>query len=123
MSDQRADEPLGADKQPSPPRVAQGEPVPAAGVTNYYSDCHIGHIGDNHHHYHASSGPAAVVATAAGSAAGASPARSGPSSRETAAWGVQARPSRPRPPRVPRARAPAPSSQRACAPLSAAPCE
>ena len=31
MSDQRADEPLGADKQPSP-RVAQGEPVPAAGV-------------------------------------------------------------------------------------------
>ena len=31
MSDQRADEPLGADK-PSPPRVAHGAPVPSAGV-------------------------------------------------------------------------------------------
>ena len=63
MSDQRADEPLGADKQPLP-RVAPGVPVLPAGATLNYNDCHIGHIGDNHHHYHASSGPAAVAAAA-----------------------------------------------------------
>ena len=90
----RADELLGADKPP-PPRVAPGVPVLSAGATINSNECHIGdHLGDNHpHHYHASGGPAAVAATATGSAAGASPARSGPSSRETAAWGDQARPS------------------------------
>ena len=84
MSDQRADEPLGADK-PSPPlRVAQGVPALPAGATINYNDCHIGD--NHHHHYHASSGPVAVAA--------ASSARSGPPPSTTASSRVADRRSR-----------------------------
>ena len=38
MGDQRADDPLGADKPPSP-RVARGVPVPAAGVPHGAAEC------------------------------------------------------------------------------------
>ena len=84
MSDQRADEPLGADK-PSPPlRVAQGVPALPAGATINYNDCHIGD--NHHHHYHASSGPVAVAA--------ASSARSGPPPSPSASSRVADRRSR-----------------------------